>query len=99
MDEKEKQKEIIEIDVIEASTNGELRTEDERNLSASSMEELIQEMHILSLNNNTLSVSKKAEEIRILFYIKLKQHQKEKIERKTLQKPFQIEKKYSKKWR
>ena len=84
MDEKEKQKEIIEIDVIETSTNGELRTEDERNLSASSMEELIQEMHILSLNNNIFSVSKKAEEIRILFYIKLKQHQKEKIERRNI---------------
>ena len=74
MDEKEKQKEIIEIDVIETSTNGELRTEDERDLSASSMEELIQEMHILLRNNNSLLVSKKVEEVRTLFYLKLKQH-------------------------
>ena len=48
-----------------------------------SMEELIQEMHILSSNNNILSVSKKVEEVRTLFYLKLKQHQKEKEERRT----------------
>ena len=77
MDENEKQEEkIIEINVTETSTNGELKTENERDLSVFSMEELIQEMHILSANNNILSVSKKVEEVRTLFYLKLKQHQK-----------------------
>ena len=52
MDENEKQEEeIVEIDVTETSTNGELKTENERDLSVFSMEELIQEMHILSVNN------------------------------------------------
>ena len=77
MDENEKQEEeIVEIDVTKTSTNGELKAENERDLSVFSMEELIQEMHILSSNNNILSVSKKVEEVRTLFYLKLKQHQK-----------------------
>ncbi len=84
MDENEKQEEIIEIDVTETSINGELKTDDERDLSASSMEELIQEMHILLTNNNILLVSKKVEEVKTLFYLKLKQHQKEEIERKSI---------------
>ena len=87
MDKNEKQEEeIVEIDVTETSTNGELKTKNERDLSACSMEELIQEIHILSVNDNILAVSKKAEEIRILFYIKLKQHQKEKLPSLTRQK-------------
>ena len=87
MDENEKQEEeIVEIDVTETSTNGELKTENERDLSVFSMEELIQEMHILSANNNILSVSKKVEEVRTLFYLKLKQHQKEKVERRSIEK-------------
>ena len=85
MDENEKQEEeIAEIDVTETSTNGELKTENERDLSVFSMEELVQEMHILSANNNILSVSKKVEEVRTLFYLKLKQHQKEKVERRSI---------------
>ena len=48
MDENEKQEEeIVEIDVTETSINGELKAENERDLSVFSMEELIQEMHIL----------------------------------------------------
>ena len=62
------EEEIVEIDVTETSTNGELKTENERDLSVFSMEELIQEMHILSVNNNILSVSKKVEEVRTIFY-------------------------------
>ena len=85
MDENEKQEEeIVEIDVTETSTNEELKAENERDLSVFSMEELIQEMHILSSNNNILSVSKKVEEVRTLFYLKLKQHQKEKVERRSI---------------
>ena len=85
MDENEKQEEeIVEIDVTETSTNGELKTENERDLSVFSMEELIQEMYILSANNNILSVSKKVEEVRTLFYLKLKQYQKEKVERRSI---------------
>ena len=85
MDENEKQEEeIVEIDVTETSINGELKAENERDLSVFSMEELIQEMHILSSNNNILSVSKKVEEVRTLFYLKLKQHQKEKVERRSI---------------
>ena len=85
MDENEKQEEeIVEIDVTETSNNGELKTENERDLSVFSMEELVQEMHILSANNNILSVSKKVEEVRTLFYLKLKQHQKEKVERRSI---------------
>ena len=85
MDENEKQEEeIVEIDVTETSINGELKAENERDLSVFSMEELIQEMHILSSTNNILSVSKKVEEVRTLFYLKLKQHQKEKVERRSI---------------
>jgi len=84
MNENETQKEIIEIDVTKISSNGELKTEDEMDLSSYSMKELIQKMHILLTNNNILSVSKEAEEIRTLFYLKLKQHQKEEIKKRSI---------------
>jgi len=93
MNENEEQKEIVEIDVTKTSSNRELKTEDEMDLSSYSMEELIQEMHILLTNNNILSVSKEAEEVRTHFYLKLKQHQKEEIKKRSITEALSASKK------
>ena len=72
---------IVEIEEVEIPTNGELIVEinQEIDLSDLSIEDLISEMNRFSENENILSLSKKAEEVRSLFYQKLKQIQKEEV--------------------
>ena len=73
---------IVEIEEVEIPTNGELIVEinQEIDLSDLSIEGLISEMNRFSENENILSLSKKAEEVRSLFYQKLKQIQKEEVD-------------------
>jgi len=73
---------VVEIEEVEIPTNGELIVEinQEIDLSDFSIEDLIREMNRFSENENILSLSKKAEEVRSLFYQKLKQIQKEEVD-------------------
>ena len=84
LDEKEEVKKqedaIVEIEVAEIPENGEEEeTTNVIEISEMSMEDLILEMNHFSENGNILSVSKRAEEVRSLFYQKLKQIQKEEV--------------------
>ena len=76
LDEKEEVKKqedaIVEIEVAEIPENGEEETVNVIEISEMSMEDLILEMNRFSENGNILSMSKKAEEVRSLFYQKLK---------------------------
>ena len=83
LDEKEEVKKqedaIVEIEVAEIPENGEEETTNVIEISEMSMEDLILEMNRFSENGNILSQSKKAEDVRSLFYQKLKQIQKEEV--------------------
>ena len=83
LDEKEEVKKqenaIVEIEVAEIPENGEEKITNVIEISEMSMEDLILEMNHFSENGNILSVSKRAEEVRSLFYQKLKQIQKEEV--------------------
>ena len=74
LDEKEEVKKqedaIVEIEVAEIPENGEEETTNVIEISEMSMEDLILEMNRFSENGNILSQSKKAEEVRSLFYQK-----------------------------
>ena len=87
LDEKEEVKKqedaIVEIEVAEIPENGEEETTNVIEISEMSMEDLILEMNRFSENGNILSQSKKAEDVRSLFYQKLKQIQKEEVKEKS----------------
>lgn len=74
---------IVEIEVSEIPENKEEKTTNVIELAEISMEDLILGMKHLSENKNILAVSKRAEEIRVIFYQQLKQINKEVAEKIT----------------